>query len=45
MKSELFRQIYEKEAQTPSFIKIRAVESGLFHADRRTGMTKLQSLF
>ena len=45
MKFEFFRQIFEKEAQTPSFIKIRAVESGLFHADTRTDMTKLQSLF
>ena len=36
MKVELSRQIFEKEAQISSFIKIRAVGAELFHADRRT---------
>jgi hypothetical protein len=40
MDIEFSRQIFEK-TQTWSFIKIRSVGVELFHADRRTDMTKL----
>jgi hypothetical protein len=39
MKFELSRQIFEKKAHLPNFIKIRLVAAELFHADRRTDMT------
>jgi len=39
MKLELSRQIFDKN--TSNFMKIRPVGAELFHADRRTDMTKL----
>ena len=38
MKLEFSRQIFEKKAQIPSFIKIRLVRAELFHADGQTDM-------
>jgi len=32
---------FRKNTQMPNFMKIRPVEAELFHADRRTDMTKL----
>ena len=40
MKLGFSRQIFE-HTQISAFAKIRAVETELFHADRRTDMTKL----
>jgi len=40
MKLEFSRQFFEKYS-IPNFIKIRPVGAELFHADRRTEMTKL----
>ena len=41
MKLEFSREIFGKRAQISSFIKIHLVGAELFHADRRTDMTKL----
>jgi hypothetical protein len=40
MKRE-FSGNFSKDTQIPSFIKIRPVETEMFHVDRRTGITKL----
>ena len=51
MDLEFSGQIFEKKAQISSFIRIRPVETELFHADRqtkrdrRTDMTKLTVAF
>jgi hypothetical protein len=36
-----FQGIFSKNTQISNFMKIRPVGAELFHADRRTGMTKL----
>ena len=41
MKLHFPRQILEKKTYASSFIKIRLVGVELFHADRRSDMTKL----
>ena len=41
MKLKFSRQSSEKNLQIPNFMKIRPVGAELFHADRRTNMTKL----
>jgi len=41
MKLEFPRQIFGKNSQISDFMKIPPVEAELFHADRRTDMTKL----
>ena len=45
MKREFSRMFFSKNTQISKFIKIRPVEAELFHADRRTEMTKLTVAF
>jgi len=53
MKLEFSQQIFDKDTQTPSFLKILPVGAELFHADRgtdertdgQTDMTKLIAAF
>jgi hypothetical protein len=40
MKLEYYRQIFQKVVEMLSFVRPRPVETGLFHADRQTDMTK-----
>jgi hypothetical protein len=40
-----FLERFSKNTQISSFMKIRAVGAELFHADRRTGMSKLLVAF
>jgi hypothetical protein len=40
-----FSNAFRKMLKYPNFIKIRSVEVQLFHADRRTNMTKLTVAF
>jgi hypothetical protein len=45
MKLEFSRQIFEKNSQISNYMKIRPLGAELFHAGRRTAITKLRISF